>query len=312
MSKKFSFADLKKRSENSVAVLQKKLEETSRKGFQKDERYWRPTRDDNGNALALIRFLPAPACDEGEIPYATYYDHYFDVNKRYYRERSLSTFGEPDPVGEANSALWDTGDESKRDIARSRKRNLHYIANIYVIKDANAPENNNKNFLYDFGPKIFGKIKDLAQPEFDDDEPIDVFNIFSGANFRLKVKKQGDFPNYDDSTFEAPSPLAGGDEEKMEEIWNGAYSLEAEVSRDKFKSYDELKKKFEWVLNGNNAGKTAEEKIKEQFSSSDDDEDFNLLDKELSKKSNPVVEDDEDELDLSDFNLDSDDDDIPF
>lgn len=308
---KFSFADLKKKSQTSISDLQKRLEESTRKGFKKDDRYWRPTRDDNGNALALIRFLPAPPGEE--LSYVTYYDHYFDVNKRYYRERSLTTFGEADPVGEANAALWDTGDEAKRDIARSRKRNLHYIANILVIKDTNAPENNGKVFLYDFGPKIFGKIKDKAQPEFEGEEPVDVFNIFSGCNFRLKVKKQGEFPNYDDSTFESSSPLAGGNEEEMEKIWNSCYSLEAEVSRDKFKTYDELKKKLEWVLNGNNSGKTAEEKIKEQLESKEE-EDFDVLDEALKTSSNKTEkkDDDDDELDLSDFNLSDDDDEIPF
>ena len=248
MSTKFSFADLKKRSKNSVEKLQERLKSTERKGFQKDERYWTPTKDDNGNALAVIRFLPAPPGEE--LSYVTYYDHRFQVNNRWYVERSLTTLGKDDPVGEANKKLWDTGDEDKRKIASSRKRGLNYVANILVIKDTGAPENNGKVFLYRFGAKVFGKIKDQAQPELDDDTPVDVFNIFEGANFRLKVKKQGEFPSYDDSTFENPSPLAGGDEKEMERIWNSCYSLEAEVAEDKFKSYDDLKKKLDWVLSG--------------------------------------------------------------
>ena len=36
----------------------------------------------------------------------------------------------------------------------------------------------------------------------------------------------------------------------METLYNGLYSLTAEVSEDKFKSYDELKKKFLRVIGG--------------------------------------------------------------
>lgn len=312
MSTKFSFADLKKRSKNSVEKLQERLKSTERKGFQKDERYWTPTKDDNGNALAVIRFLPAPPGEE--LSYVTYYDHRFQVNNRWYVERSLTTLGKDDPVGEANKKLWDTGDEDKRKIASSRKRGLNYVANILVIKDTGAPENNGKVFLYRFGAKVFGKIKDQAQPELDDDTPVDVFNIFEGANFRLKVKKQGEFPSYDDSTFENPSPLAGGDEKEMERIWNSCYSLEAEVAEDKFKSYDDLKKKLDWVLSGTSAGsRTAEDEIKNKIdnSSSDDDDDLDVLDKTI-QKSKIQEDEDDDGIDLSSFSLDDDDDEIPF
>jgi len=314
---KFSFADLKKQSKNSVSSLQERLKSTERKGFQKDERFWEPTKDDNGNALAVIRFLPAPAGEE--LSYVTYYSHRFSLNNRWYVERSLTTIGKDDPLGEANKILWDTGDEAKREIVRKRKRGLNYVANILVIKDTNAPENNGKVFLYRFGAKIFEKIKNLAQPELEEDTPIDVFNIFEGANFRLKVKKQGEFPNYDDSKFENPSPLAGGKEAEMEKIWNQCYSLEAEVAENKFKTYEELKKKLDWVLSGSeSSGKTADQKLQDKIneSSKDDDDDLNVLDDKVSKPKQEKKKDDDDDddgIDLSSFKLDDDDDDqIPF
>lgn len=307
-----SFAALKARSKTSVQDLQKKLEETKKKGFTKDTRYWKPTRDENGNALAVIRFLSAPEGEEQS--YVSYWDHSFEVNKRYYIERSLTTLGQEDPVGEANRALWDTGDEDKKNIARDRKRKLHYVANILVIKDAQAPENNGKVFLYDFGTKIFKKIEDLAQPDFEDETPVDAFNLFTGADFRLKVKKQGDFPNYDDSAFLPAAPLFNGDEAKMEEVWKQCHSLEAEIAPDKFKTYEELKKKFDYVINGTSGNsKSASERIDEDGI----DQVFDAFDKNVKKETSPKSTkkedtDDDFNLDLSNFSLNGDEDDIPF
>jgi hypothetical protein len=307
-----SFADLKKNSKNSVSDLQKNLEASQKKSFKKDERYWVPTKDDNGNALAIIRFLPAPQGED--LPYVTYFDHSFKVENRYYINRSRTSLGkdERDPVAESNKALWDSGDEMKKDLARERKRKLHYVSNILVIKDTGNPENNGKVFLYDYGMKIFGKIKDQAQPDLEEDTPYDIFNLFEGKNFRLKIKKQGEFPNYDDSAFQDVSALAGGDEEKMEEIWNKCYSLEAEIAADKFLPYEELKKKLDYVLYGNSSSKSAEEKINEDLGSNEDLE-IDLIDKNISKektsKKSKVDEDEDFTLDMSDFKLD---DDIPF
>lgn len=309
-----SFAELKKASSANLQNLQKKLEESNKKGsFSKDERYWTPTKDDAGNALAVIRFLPAPQGEE--LPYVSYFDHSFQVNGRYYIEKSLTTYGEKDPLGEANKELWDSGLEENKKIASSRKRRTNYVANILVVKDSGKPENNGKVFLYRFGKKIFDKIKDKVQPEMDVETPVDVFDMFEGENFKLKVKKQGDFPNYDDSQFIGKSVVWDGDEEKMEATWLACHPLQPEVDKDR-KSYDDLKKKLNWVLYGkDNGGKTAEDSVREQISSassksSDDDlPPFDVDDdKPAAKKAESKKDESSDfDLNLDDFNLEEDD-----
>lgn len=317
-----SFAELKKSSETSLSNLQSKLEATSKKtSFAKDDRYWVPKKDDAGNATAIIRFLPEP--DGEELPYVSYFDHSFVVNGRYYIEKSLSSIGKQDAVGIANKELWDSGDEANRKIASSRKRRTHYISNILVIKDSGNPENNGKVFLFSYGLKIFNKIKDKIQPAIDKDtneflvDPVYIFDFFKGANFLLKVKKQGDFPNYDESQFLDSSPLFKGDEVKMEEIWNKQYSLEAEIAPDKFKTPEELEKKFNWVIYGKDNEKTAEEKVTSSINKSsktEDEFDIDVMSSNNSssnkKKEEEEKNDDNDfELKLDDFNLD---DDTPF
>ena len=210
-----------------------------------DDRLWKPEVDKAGNGYAVIRFLPAP--DGEDLPWAKLYTHAFQGTGGWYIENSLTTLGQKDPVSEYNSQLWNSGIESDKEIARKQKRKLSYYANIYVVKDSANPHNEGQVFLYKFGKKIFDKITAAMQPEFEDEDPINPFDFWAGANFKLKIKKVAGYWNYDSSEFDRQSALLD-DDDAMEAIWKKEYSLAELVAPDQFKSYDELKKRLDYVL----------------------------------------------------------------
>lgn len=243
-----SFSDMKQRSKTNLASLIKETEKISnpKTGFSdSDDRYWRPELDKSGNGYAVVRFLPAP---EGEdLPWARIWNHGFQGPGGWYIENSLTTLGQKDPVSEHNSTLWNSGIEANKEVARKQKRRLNYTANVYVLKDPAHPENEGTIKLYRFGKKIFDKINDLMNPEFEDESPVNPFDLWAGANFKMKIRKVEGYSNYDKSEFEASSALLE-DDDKMEEIWKNENSLKELVSEDKFKSFDELKAKLDRVL----------------------------------------------------------------
>ena len=239
-----SFATLKKKSGNNLEFLQKELEKSA-SGRQVDERFWKPEVDASGNGYAVIRFLPAP---EGEtVPWAKVYSHAFQGPGGWYIENSLTTINEKDPVGEVNRGLWNTGDDADKDTARRQKRKLSYYSNILVVKDPKNPDNEGKTFLYKYGKKIHDKILAAMQPEFQDETPVNVFDFWEGANFKLKIKKVAGFWNYDSSEFDSISALSSDDTE-LEAVWNKEHSLEAFTSKDQFKTYEELQNRLNLVL----------------------------------------------------------------
>ena len=241
-----TFADLKRKSQTNFQFLQKELEKSSNAKAGADERLWRPELDATGNGYAVIRFLPAP--DGEALPWAKLYAHAFQGPGGWFIENSLTTLGQNDPVSAANNLLWNSGVESDKDIARQRKRKLSYYSNIYVVSDPKHPENEGKVFLYKYGKKIHDKILAAMQPEFQDETPINVFDFWEGANFKLKIKTVAGFWNYDSSEFAAPAALSTDDEE-MENIWKEAHSLEAFTAPDQFKTYEQLQQRLNAVLN---------------------------------------------------------------
>ena len=210
-----------------------------------DDRLWKPEVDKAGNGYAVIRFLPAP--DSEDLPWAKLYTHAFQGTGGWFIENSLTTLGQKDPVSEHNSQLWNSGIESDKEIARKQKRKLSYYANIYVVKDSANPHNEGQVFLYKFGKKIFDKLTAAMQPEFEDEDPINPFDFWVGANFKLKIKKVAGYWNYDSSEFDRQSALLD-DDDAMEAIWKKEYSLAELIAPDQFKSYDELKKRLDYVL----------------------------------------------------------------
>ena len=239
-----SFAELKKKSQSNLSFLQKELEKTV-SNKQVDERFWKPEVDASGNGYAVIRFLPAP--DGETVPWAKVYSHAFQGPGGWYIENSLTTIGDKDPVGEVNRRLWNSGEDADKDTARKQKRKLSYYSNIYVVKDPKHPENEGKVFLYKYGKKIHDKILAAMQPEFQDETPVNVFDLWEGANFKLKIKKVAGFWNYDSSEFDSVSAISADDSE-LEAIWKKEYSLESFTSRDQFKSYEDLERRLNLVL----------------------------------------------------------------
>tara|TARA_Y100001973_G_scaffold106200_1_gene182646 strand:- start:2551 stop:3453 length:903 start_codon:yes stop_codon:yes gene_type:complete len=244
-----NFKDMKNKS-GSTDFLRNKLEELNdNKKSYKDDRFWRPELDQASNGFAVIRFLPA--CEGEELPWVRIWNHGFQGPGGWYIENSLTTLGQKDPVSELNSKLWNSGTEQGKEIARKQKRRLQYIANIMVVSDPKNPDNEGKVFLYKFGKKIFDKIMESMNPEFQDETPVNPFDFWNGANFRLKVRKVAGFVNYDKSEFDSPTPLLDGDDEKLETLWNKQYALTEFTDPANFKTYDELKDRLEMVL-GNN------------------------------------------------------------
>ena len=240
-----SFADLKRKSQSNFDFLQKELQKSTNANSSGDERLWKPALDASGNGYAVIRFLPAP---EGEsLPWAKLYNHAFQGPGGWLIDNCPTTKGEQCPVCAANNKLWNSGVESDKEIARQRKRKLSYYSNIYVIKDSANPENEGKVFLYKYGKKIHDKILAAMQPEFQDETPVNPFDLWEGANFKLKIRTIGGYWNYDASEFAAPSALSADDDE-MEQLWKQAHSLEAFTAADQFKSYDEIESRMGAVL----------------------------------------------------------------
>lgn len=240
-----SFADLKRKSQSNFEFLQKELEKSSSTSGGADERLWKPELDASGNGYAVIRFLPAP---EGEaVPWAKIYTHAFQGTGGWLIENCLTTKGDQCPVCASNNKLWNSGHESDKEIVRQRKRKLSYYSNIYVVNDPKHPDNNGKVFLFKYGKKIHDKILAAMQPEFQDETPINVFDLWEGANFKLKIKTVAGYWNYDSSEFAAPAALSADDDE-LESIWKQEYSLEAFTAPDQFKSYDDLESRLNFVL----------------------------------------------------------------
>jgi len=242
-----SFSALKRQRTSSLERLTKEINKLANKeqGSSSDDRYWQPEVDKAGNGYAIIRFLPAPMNEE--LPWVRIWNHGFQGPGGWYIENSLTTLNQPDPVAEYNSKLWNSGNDKDKEIARKQKRRLNYIANIYVVKDPAHPENEGKVFLFKFGKKIFDKINEKMNPEFDDEKPLNPFDLWAGANFKIKIRKVEGYRNYDKSEFDESAPLLD-DEDDMEAVWKSQHSLAELVASDKFKSYEELKKRLEKVL----------------------------------------------------------------
>jgi len=255
-----NFASLK--SSSNLDKLTKAIEQLNSNTNSQDaneDNFWRPEVDKAGNGYAVIRFLPAPSVDGDEgLPWTKIYTHGFQGPGGWYIENSLTSLNQKDPVSEYNSELWNSGIEANKEIARKQKRRLTYISNVLVVEDPKHPENNGQVKLFKFGKKIFDKITDAMNPppEFGE-TPVNPFDLWKGANFKLKIRKVEGFQNYDKSEFDAPSALYDGDDAKLEALWKSEYSLKEFLDPKNFKSYDELKVRLTRVLGAPVAAKTA-------------------------------------------------------
>jgi len=291
-----SFESLKNSQSNFDAItkaLETKLspEDQSNKNKYQDDRFWKPELDKTGNGYAVIRFLPAS--NNEEMPWQRVWSHAFQDKGGWYIENSLTTLNHKDPVSEDNTRLWNTGVDSDKDLARKRKRKLSYYSNILIVSDPKHPDNEGKVFLYKFGKKIFDKITEAMQPAFDDETPINPFDFWKGANFKLKIRKVDGYWNYDKSEFESVSPIAT-DDEAIKGIWTKQHTLKPFVDPSNFKTYDELKEKLNRVIMGTQSTVTVDKvnlpqkpstttvempKVKESKPASDDDDTMSYFSK---------------------------------
>jgi len=301
-----SFSNLKKQSSlgSLTAKLVQQVEKMNKTGGGADDRLWKPEVDKAGNGYAVIRFLPAPEGEE--LPWAKLYTHAFQGPGGWYIENSLTTTGGKDPVSEYNSQLWNSGIDADKEVARKQKRKLSYYSNIYVVKDPTNPQNEGKVFLFKFGKKIFDKITAAMQPEFEDETPINPFDFWGGANFKLKIKKVAGYWNYDSSEFDRPSALLD-DDDAMEAIWKQEYSLAELVAPEQFKSYEDLKKRLDYVLGIRGVSKYRDPEVvaeEEEFEAErtgktvtrELDDDLRSQLSNLSSKTETVDDDEEDAL----------------
>ena len=224
-----------------------------------DERLWKPELDKSGNGYAIIRFLPAP--DGEEMPCVKLWNHAFQgPTGKWYIENSLTTLNQKDPVSEYNSKLWNSGVESDKEIARKQKRKLQYYSNIYVVSDPKHPENEGKVFLFRYGKKIYEKVMEALQPQFEDETPVNPFDFWEGANFKLKIRKVDGYWNYDKSEFDSASKL-NEDDSELDKIWKSEYSLKDFLAASNFKTYDELKNRLDDVLTGSQSTSGSAENV---------------------------------------------------
>ena len=244
-----SLAAMKKQNslDSLLGAAQKESAPQEKKSYV-DERLWKPTMDKSGNGYAVIRFLPAPNGED--LPWVKLWNHAFQgPTGQWYIENSLTTLGNNDPVSEYNSKLWNSGIESDKETARKQKRKLQYYSNIYVVSDKSNPENEGKVFLYRYGKKIFDKVMEAMQPPFPDTDPINPFDFWEGANFKLKLRKVDGYWKYDLSSFDGSTKLLD-DEDELENVWGSQYSLSEFTAPSNFKTYDELKTRLDMVLSG--------------------------------------------------------------
>ena len=241
-----SFSDYLKNRENAMSTMVDSLKKDTFQDSKDDDNIWKPKMGSDNTGYAVVRFLPGK--DVTKTPWIKIFDHGFQgPTGKWYIENSLTTIGQKDPVGEYNSRLWNNGTEAGKEQARKQKRRTSYYANVLVIKDPNNPENEGKVKVFKFGQKIFEKVMAGMQPEFADEEPVNPFDLFEGANFRIKIKMVAGYWNYDSSDFEKPGPLSE-DEAKLEAIYEAQHDIYDMIAPDKFKSYEELEQKLKTVL----------------------------------------------------------------
>lgn len=268
------FKDLKKRSQDNISRLTDELNKMN-KGAEsyKDDRIWKPELDQASNGFAVIRFLPPV---EGEdVPWVRIFSHGFQGKGGWFIENCPTTIGGKCPLCESNGELWNSGVEDDKNVARDRKRKLSYFSNILVVSDPKNPQNEGKVFLFKYGKKIFDKIMEKIQPEFVDESPVNVFDFWKGADFKLKIRKVAGYVNYDKSEFDTPQPVLGGDDKKLEELWAKQYKLQDFLKPENFKTYEELSAKLNGVLNGSSKKKAEDV----------EGEDFIAFDKKVETKS---------------------------
>ena len=213
-------------------------------GRQGEENLWGVDGDKAGNGSAVIRFLPG-LTDDDDV-FVKQYKHGFKGNTgKWFVAECPTTIGEECACCDANSELWNTGDKVKQDIVRNRKRKLSYFANILIISDPANPDNEGKVKIFKFGAKIMGKIEAAMNPEFEEDAPINPFDLDEGANFRLRMSQVAGFANFDKSSFAEPTSV--GTAAFQANLKKELHDIKKFVDPSLFLSKGEMQRKLDFV-----------------------------------------------------------------
>lgn len=293
-----SFADYKKKSKlgsltDKLVEKFNKMDESSSK--DDDSRIWTPKMGKSGTGEATIRFLPGGGGKDEEA-YIEVYSHAFTgTTGKWLIEKCPTTIGQPCPVCDENRTLWSNGKETVvrgNDDSPGRKRKLNYYSNVYIIDDPVNPENNGQVKLYKYGVKILDKIKMAIKPASKRKRPLEVFDMFMGADFNIVINKKGKYWNYDDSEFLDPEPLFDGDEDKLEEVYNSLYDLTELINPSTFKSKDELQARLDMVDGRTYQPKRVNPELEEEL-----EEEYNTA----KSVSSSIISNDDDDDDTNDY-----------
>lgn len=287
----------KSRTTDFSALVEQFENKPAQKSYSKDERFWSLEGDKLGNGSAVIRFLPQVEGDEYKAPFVTVYNFGFQgPTGKWYIENSLKTLGKEDPVVELNNSLWASKIPTNIEIAKKQRQRTQYISNILVVSDPKHPENDGKIFMFKYGKAIFEKLMSKINPTFEDEVPVNPFDLWKGANFRFRMRKKDGYANYDDSTFSDPCAVSE-DDESILAIMKQRHNLQEFLYPSNFKTYDELKSKLNAVLSNDGfSNKTAQDLLNDDIVS------FSAPIKEVApstpkvSKPAPIDEDDDDAL----------------
>jgi hypothetical protein len=302
------FKKFKQQRKEAAAKVASNL--SAKKPSYIDDRFWDVTKDKMGNGEAIIRFLPQKDIDA--LYYLTRRVHGFDVNGTWFIENCPTTLNHDCPVCDYAKTLWEKYKKNKTDenkaIASKFSSSPQSIVNIMVVNDPAKPDNNGKVFLYKIGMKVTTKILDKIAPKSELDEPINVFDLWEGRNFKLCVKRVGGFNNYDSSEFRAESTPVAKTDDAIEEIYNQIRDLNGFLEEKEFKTFDEIETKFNKIMGSSKKSKQEDHNVEEENEKFfDDDSKPENQDEKTYDDSKPEKGDDSkpEKGDDDDFDFDS-------
>lgn len=217
-----------------------------------DDRFYKLPKNQDGVGAAIIRFLPDPEMKMIQQLFKINVNTQKNGERRWYNEWSPQNIHQPDPFHDEWKRRWNSGDKEG---ARQFSRQTRYVANILVVKDPAAPENEGKIFLLEMSQSLKDIVADALMPSKADQalgkEPVQLFNPLAGKNFKLSSKKGAN--NF--ITYEQSGPVPGEDnavfaskEEAVATIKEKCHKLSDFLKPETYPSLAELKEKLKYVL----------------------------------------------------------------
>lgn len=236
--------------DNMVSEVGKDPFAASSDKYAEDNRFYKLTKDKEGNGGAIIRFLPDRNRNMIQQVYKINTTIEKNGKKRFVNELSPNTIGAPCPFQEKWQELWNAGD---KDESKKFGRAIRFYTNIKVIKDPANPANEGKIFLLDMSGTMKDKIQKIVNPSQADRDlgqaPKELFNPIKGNSFRLVSKKGSNgMINYDSS--EALSDITSiydSVEAAFADIKENTHDLAEFKKPETYLSYEKLQDKLKWV-----------------------------------------------------------------